>query len=206
MRPGSLPVEAGRGSGPQHALDRQSVAAHCCLLCPQAGLTTDSSQCGVSQGQTADVARRSAGILVFRRIGGSVQVLLGHLGGPFWQRRDAGAWSIPKGEYGPDEAPLTAARREFTEELGLPVPPGDLVALGEVRQSGGKLVAIWAVEGDLDPAHVVAGTFQMEWPAGSGRVQEFPELDRAAWFDLDQARPKLIAGQRIFLDRLAGQL
>ena len=168
-------------------------------------MTTGSSS-AVSQGQTADVASRSAGILVFRRIGGSVQVLLGHLGGPFWQRRDAGAWSIPKGEYGPDEAPLAAARREFTEELGLPAPAGELVALGEVRQSGGKLVAIWAVEGALDPAQMTAGTFEMEWPAGSGRVQEFPELDRAAWFDLDQARPKLVAGQRVFLDRLGGKL
>ena len=152
------------------------------------------------------MASRSAGILVFRRIGGSVQVLLGHLGGPFWQRRDAGAWSIPKGEYGPDEAPLAAARREFTEELGLSVPAGDLVALGAVRQPSGKLVTIWAVEGDLDPGNMTGGTFEMEWPAGSGRVQEFPELDRAAWFDLDQARPKLVAGQRSFLDRLAGRL
>jgi len=125
------------------------------------------------------------------------------MGGPFWARKDAGAWSIPKGECEQDEDPLAAARREFTEELGLPAPAGELVELGEARQSGGKVVTIWAVEGDLDPATVVPGTFELEWPRGSGVHQEFPEIDRAAWFDLDQAAAKIVGGQRPFLDRLA---
>ncbi|HEY3262767.1 MAG TPA: NUDIX domain-containing protein [Pseudonocardiaceae bacterium] len=150
--------------------------------------------------------RRSAGILLYRRSGGEVEVLLGHMGGPFWQRKDAGAWSVPKGEYGPDERPEAAARREFQEELGMPVPGGDLlqlVELGTVRQSGGKIVTVWAAEGDLDPADVVPGTFLLEWPKGSGRMREFPEVDRVAWLGMDEARDKLIAGQRVFLERLA---
>jgi len=147
--------------------------------------------------------RRSAGILLFRRAGGGVQVLLGHMGGPFWQRKDAGAWSVPKGEYGPDEAPVAAARREFQEELGLPVPEAELLELGAARQPGGKVVTVWAAEGDLDPRDVVPGTFEMEWPRGSGRMQQFPEIDRAAWLGMDEARDKLVAGQRVFLERLA---
>jgi predicted NUDIX family NTP pyrophosphohydrolase len=133
-------------------------------------------------------------------------VLLCHMGGPFWARRDEGAWSVPKGEYEPEEDPVAAARREFQEELGLPVPTADLVELGAVRQAGGKVVTVWAVEADLDPSEVAPGTFQMEWPRGSGRIQEFPEIDRVAWFDLEQARDKLVAAQRSFLDRLAEQL
>ena len=151
-------------------------------------------------------ARRSAGILLFRRGSGGVEVLLGHMGGPFWARRDAGAWSVPKGEYEPDEEPLAAARREFQEELGLPVPAGDLVELGSVTQSGGKVVTVWAVEADLDPAEVMPGTFTMEWPKGSGRVAEFPEVDRAGWFDLREAGERIVAAQREFLDRLASRL
>lgn len=151
-------------------------------------------------------ARRSAGILLFRRSSGGVEVLLGHMGGPFWARRDAGAWSVPKGEYEPDEEPLAAARREFQEELGLPVPAGDLVELGSVTQSGGKVVTVWAVEADLDPGEVTPGTFTMEWPKGSGRVAEFPEVDRAAWFDLRDAGERIVAAQREFLDRLASRL
>jgi predicted NUDIX family NTP pyrophosphohydrolase len=147
--------------------------------------------------------KRSAGILLFRKSEASVEVLLGHMGGPFWARKDAGSWSVPKGEYEPDEAPEAAARREFSEELGVPVPAGELLELGDIKQSGGKVVTVWALEGDLDPAVVVPGTFEMEWPRGSGRIQEFPEIDRAAWFELDQAREKLVAGQRPFLDRLA---
>ena len=153
--------------------------------------------------------KRSAGILLFRRIGGGtddgggVEVLLGHMGGPFWVRRDAAAWSVVKGEYEADEGPQAAARREFTEELGLPVPQGELVPLGEVRQAGGKLVTVWALEGDLDPAAVVPGTFTLEWPKGSGTLREFPELDRVAWFGLAQAREKVVKGQLPFLDRLA---
>src|SRR5262249_3805829 len=148
-------------------------------------------------------AERSAGILLYRRSGLRVEVLLGHMGGPFWARKDAGAWSLPKGLYEPDEDPLDAARREFTEELGLPAPAGTLVELGAARQSSGKVVTVGAVEGDLDPAAGVPGTFTWGWPRGSGRLREFPEVDRADWFGLDDARDKLVSGQRVFLDRLA---
>lgn len=151
-------------------------------------------------------ARTSAGILLFRRVGGEVEVLLAHMGGPLWARRDAGAWSLPKGEYTPDEDPQVAARREFAEELGLPAPAADLIELGAVRQAGGKVVTAWAAEGDLDPAAVVPGTFRMEWPKGTGRITEFPEIDRVAWFGLRAARAKLVAAQAAFLDRLAENL
>lgn len=147
--------------------------------------------------------RQSAGLLLFRGTGAATEVLLAHMGGPLWARRDEGAWSLPKGEYGPDEEPLAAARREFTEELGLPVPEGDPVELGAVKQKGGKVVTAWALEADLDPADVVPGTFEMEWPPKSGRRREFPEVDRVAWFDLPTAREKIVAGQRPLLDRLA---
>ncbi|WP_312871890.1 NUDIX domain-containing protein [Amycolatopsis acididurans] len=147
--------------------------------------------------------KRSAGILLYRRMNGQLEVLLGHMGGPFWARRDAGGWSVPKGEYDADEHPEAAARREFQEELGLPVPDGALVTLGEVRQSGGKVVTVWALEGTLDPALVVPGTFEMEWPKGSGRMREFPEIDRVEWFAVEQAREKIVKGQVPFLDRLA---
>ena len=155
--------------------------------------------------------RRSAGLLLYRwtRPGGSpalLQVLIGHMGGPLWARKDAGAWSVPKGEYPADEAPLAAARREFTEELGLPAPEGELLDLGEVRQSGGKTVRVWAVEADLDPAQVVPGTFTLQWPPRSGREVEFPELDRVEWYDLDTAGPRLVTAQRAFLDRLRDAL
>lgn len=139
---------------------------------------------------------------MYRRSEAGTEVLLAHMGGPLWARRDAGAWSIPKGEY-IGEAPETAARREFVEELGLPVPNGDLVPLGDTRQSGGKLVTVWTVEGDLDPERISPGTFQMEWPKRSGRTREFPEIDRVAWFGLATAYEKIVAGQRAFLDRLA---
>jgi predicted NUDIX family NTP pyrophosphohydrolase len=129
-------------------------------------------------------------------------VLLGHLGGPFWARKDGGAWSIPKGECEPGEDELTAARREFTEELGLPVPAGPLLALGSARQSGGKTVTVWAVEGDLDVTAISPGTFEMEWPPKSGKTRAFPEIDRAGWFEVDVARQKLAGGQRPFLDRV----
>lgn len=147
--------------------------------------------------------RRSAGLLLHRRPGPTPEVLIGHMGGPFWARRDQAAWSIPKGEYGDEEEPLAAAVREFEEELGLPAPAGPYQPLGEVRQAGGKTVTVWTVEADLDPETVVPGTFRMEWPRGSGRVQEFPELDRVAWLPLDRAGEKLVAGQRAFLERLA---
>ena len=158
-------------------------------------------------GRLDDMAvKHSAGILLFRRNGGDIEVLLGHMGGPLWARRDSAAWSVPKGEYEPDEALEDAARREFTEELGLPVPAGQWIELGSVRQSGGKVVTVWAVESDLDPTLVRPGTFEMEWPPKSGRRQEFPEIDRAAWFDLEQAAVKMVAGQRPFLERLPERL
>ncbi|MFF1303459.1 NUDIX domain-containing protein [Streptomyces sp. NPDC058307] len=148
--------------------------------------------------------RTSAGLLLFRHTGDGLEVLLGHMGGPFFARRDAGAWTIPKGEYEPDsEAAWAAARREFQEELGLPPPDGEAVPLGEVRQTNGKVVTAWAVEADLDPATVVPGVFAMEWPPKSGRTQEFPELDRVEWFGLDRARAVIVKAQAAFLDRLA---
>lgn len=151
--------------------------------------------------------RTSAGILLHRRTpDGGLQVLAGHMGGPFWARKDAGAWSIPKGEHGPDEDALAAARREFAEELGVPVPAAELVALGSVRQSGGKVLAVWAGEGDLDVTTAVFGTFSLEWPPRSGRLQEFPELDRAEWLPLEVAREKLVRGQVACLDRLLEHL
>jgi predicted NUDIX family NTP pyrophosphohydrolase len=151
--------------------------------------------------------RQSAGILLYR-FGdtGEAEVLIAHMGGPFWQRKDAGAWSIPKGEHGADEDPLACARREFAEELGLPVPPGEVRSLGTVIQSGGKSVTVWAVHGDLDPDSTVSNTFEMEWPRGSGVMRTFPEVDRVAWVDLAQARTLLVAGQVAFVDRLAEAL
>jgi predicted NUDIX family NTP pyrophosphohydrolase len=148
---------------------------------------------------------RSSGVLLYRLDGnGEVQVLLGHMGGPFWARKDDGAWSIPKGEHDPDEDAEAAARREFAEELGMPVPATELLPLGEVRAR--KVLTVWAAEGDLDVDAVVSNTFQLEWPPRSGRLQEFPEIDRAAWFDVPTARAKLVAGQRPFLDRLEEHL
>jgi predicted NUDIX family NTP pyrophosphohydrolase len=148
-------------------------------------------------------ASRSAGVLLHRRTaGGELEVLIGHMGGPFWSRKEDHAWSIPKGEYGADEDPLAAARREFEEEMGSPVPAGELVPLGELRVSGGKVLSVWTAEGDLDATTARSNTFTMEWPPRSGRIQEFPELDRAAWATLDDARRMLVKGQLPFLDRL----
>jgi predicted NUDIX family NTP pyrophosphohydrolase len=147
--------------------------------------------------------RRSAGIVLFRRRNGSIEVLLGHMGGPLWSRRDAAAWSIPKGEYDDDEHPLDAARREFREETGSAVPDGDMIDLGEVRQSSRKIVRAWAVEGDLDETAIVCNTFALEWPPKSGIYEHFPEIDRAAWFDLAVADTRIVAGQRPFLAALA---
>jgi predicted NUDIX family NTP pyrophosphohydrolase len=151
-------------------------------------------------------ARRSAGLLVFRRGALGLEVLLAHPGGPFWARRDLGAWSLPKGEYQPDEDALDAARREFAEELGIPAPPGRVLPLGEVRQAGGKVVTAWAVEGDLDPEAIVPGTFELEWPRGSGQARTYPEIDRVAWFGLREAQERILAGQRDLLDRLVDRL
>ncbi len=146
---------------------------------------------------------RSAGLLLHRGAPDAVEVLIGHMGGPYWGHKDEGAWSIPKGEYGPGEDALDAARREFAEELGAPAPEGDPVPLGEARQRNGKIVSVWALPGDFDAAAAVSNTFEMEWPPRSGRLQAFPEIDRAGWFDLPTARVKLLTSQGVFLDRLA---
>ncbi len=146
---------------------------------------------------------RSAGILLHRLRDGALQVLLVHPGGPFWSRRDAGVWSIPKGEYGADDEPLAAARREFEEELGTPPPDGPVEDLGEVRQRGGKRVRALALEGDLDASNITSNTFELAWPPRSGRTIEVPEVDRADWFTLDTAREKINPAQVELLDRLA---
>jgi predicted NUDIX family NTP pyrophosphohydrolase len=152
------------------------------------------------------VARRSAGILLFRRSAeGGLEVLLVHPGGPFWARRDAGAWSIPKGEVDPGEEERACALRELAEETGsvFEAGAGDLLPLGEVRQRSGKVVTAWALEGDLDANAICSMTFELEWPPRSGRRQTFPEVDRAAWLALPAAREKLLPAQAPFVDRLA---
>jgi predicted NUDIX family NTP pyrophosphohydrolase len=146
--------------------------------------------------------RRSAGILLHRERGGEVEVLLVHPGGPMWARRDAGAWSIPKGEHEPAEDPEAAARREFEEELGTAAPLGEATDLGEIRQKSGKLVRAWSLEGDLDAAHITSNTLQLEWPPRSGKRIEIPEVDRAEWFPLKIAREKINPAQAELLDRL----
>lgn len=146
----------------------------------------------------------SAGIGLYR--GRPPEVLLVHPGGPFWARRDRGAWSLPKGEYEHGEDPLHAARREFEEELGVPPPSGQALDLGEIRQKSGKRVRAWALGGDLDPATVRSNTFALEWPPRSGKLQEFPEIDRAQWFTLHEARERIVAAQIPLLDRLGQAL
>jgi predicted NUDIX family NTP pyrophosphohydrolase len=146
---------------------------------------------------------RSAGILLYRVGDRSLEVLLVHPGGPFFARKDDGAWGIPKGLYEDDEEPLAAARREFAEELGSPCPDGPALELGEIRQKNGKRVTAWALQGDLDAETITSNTFTIEWPPRSGRRQEFPEIDRAGWFTLDAARVKILAAQVPLLDRLA---
>ena len=152
------------------------------------------------------MAKLSAGILLYRIRGGRHEVFLVHPGGPFWRKKDLGAWSIPKGEYLPEENPLDAAKREFREETSFAPPEGDHVALGELRQPSGKVVTAWAVEGDCPDDQVKSNLFSMEWPPKSGRMQQFPEVDRAAWFPLAIAREKILRGQAAFLDRLAERL
>ena len=144
----------------------------------------------------------SAGLLVFRERGGALEVLLAHMGGPFWARKDEGAWSIPKGELDAGEEPRAAALREFREELGHAPPDGPLLELGEIRQRAGKAVIAFAVAGDVDPDRIDPGTFELEWPPRSGRVRAFPEVDRVAWLDLETARRKIVKGQVALLDRL----
>jgi predicted NUDIX family NTP pyrophosphohydrolase len=151
------------------------------------------------------MAKPSAGILVFKRSTRGVEVFLVHPGGPFWAKKDAGAWSLPKGEYAEDEDPFAAAKREFQEETGLKVE-GSFLPLGTVKQPGGKTITAWSVAAKPDPSLVRSNTFHMEWPPKSGRTQEFPEIDKAAWFSLEEARKKILKGQIDFLERLADVL
>ena len=146
--------------------------------------------------------RLSAGVLLYRVDDGVVEVLIAHPGGPFWARKDDGVWSIPKGEYPEGDDAWAAARREFSEELGLEVPAGPRVELGSVKQPSGKVVTAFAVRGDLDVTDARSNTFELEWPKGSGTLRSFPEVDRVAWLPVAQARGKLLKGQRAFLDRL----
>jgi predicted NUDIX family NTP pyrophosphohydrolase len=151
------------------------------------------------------MAVRSAGILLYKHEAGEVRVLLVHPGGPFWAKKDAGAWSIPKGEYGDGEDPEAAARREFEEELGVALT-GELRPLGEAVQPSRKRVIAYACGGDLDVAAIRSNSFEIEWPPKSGRRQHFPEIDRAGWFTLDEAREKILSGHRVFLDQLRENL
>lgn len=150
--------------------------------------------------------KRSAGLLLYRRLGSGVEVLLVHPGGPLWAGKDDGSWTVPKGEYAEGEDPAACAEREFAEELGTAAPAGARHDLGEVRQAGGKWTRLWALEGDRDPTQVHSNSFEMEWPPRSGRRQAFPEIDRAGWFSLQEARAKLLPSLAPFLDRLGGVL
>jgi predicted NUDIX family NTP pyrophosphohydrolase len=150
--------------------------------------------------------KQSAGILLYRKRGAAVEVLVGHAGGPFWGKKDAGAWSIPKGEFEADEEPKAAARREFEEELGIPAPEGELLDLGSIKRKDGKTIYVWALEGDADPEKLTSNTFDLEWPPKSGQIQQFPEFDKAAWLPIHKAGPKLHKGQSEFIDRLAEKL
>ncbi len=144
--------------------------------------------------------------MLYRITGDGVEILLGHPGGPFWARKDDGAWSIPKGEYTDGEDPWTAAQREFREEIGLDPPDGPRVEFPAVKQPGGKIVTAFAVRGDLDVTDSVSNTFELEWPKGSGRIREYPEIDRVAWLSVEQARSKLLKGQQPVLDLLVAHL
>jgi len=150
--------------------------------------------------------KRSAGILLFRGRGPALRLLLVHPGGPFWAKKDLGAWSIPKGECEQGEDALAVARREFEEELGSPVPAGDAIELGELVQPSGKVITAFAIEGDFDASRIKSNLFEMEWPPKSGRLQSFPEIDRAQWFTLEEMREKILPGQRPFIDRLLERL
>jgi predicted NUDIX family NTP pyrophosphohydrolase len=144
--------------------------------------------------------------LLYRLRDGQLEVFIAHMGGPFWERKDERAWSIIKGEYEEDEEPFTAAQREFREETGSAPPAGPAIELGEVRQSSRKRIVAWAIEGDFDPATVRSNTFTLEWPKGSGEQREFPEIDRAEWFDIDTARTKLVKGQIPLIDALEREI
>jgi predicted NUDIX family NTP pyrophosphohydrolase len=151
-------------------------------------------------------SKQSGGLLVYRRRGGHLEVFLVHPGGPFWATKDEGAWSIPKGEFGGDEDPLDAAKREFQEETGFEPPSSGLDPLGSVRQPSGKIVHAWMAEGDVDAERIHSNTFELEWPRGSGRRLTYAEVDRAGWFGLEEARRKILAAQRELIDRLEQRL
>ncbi|HEX6163678.1 MAG TPA: NUDIX domain-containing protein [Vicinamibacterales bacterium] len=151
------------------------------------------------------MAKQAAGILLYRRGPSGVQVLLAHPGGPLWARKDYGAWTLPKGQFTDTEAPLDAAKREFEEEMGS-APTGDFRPLGTLKQPSGKVIHAWAAESDFDTANVKSNLFSMEWPPRSGKMAQFPEVDRAAWFSIDEARHKILKGQQPFLDRLLALL
>jgi predicted NUDIX family NTP pyrophosphohydrolase len=150
--------------------------------------------------------KQSAGMMLFKSQGGKNKVMLVHPGGPFWAKKDVGAWSIPKGEFADGEQPLEAAKREFAEELGKPAPRGNFIELGSAKQSGGKTVYAWALESDFDASTVASNMFSIEWPPKSGRMQEFPEVDRAGWFSLDEGAKKIVKGQLPLLKALASRL
>ena len=152
------------------------------------------------------VPKLSAGLLPFRHRGTALEVFLVHPGGPFWAHKDAGAWSVAKGEYEPGEDPWDAAQREFAEEVGIPAPVGEITSLGEIKQSSGKVISVFAVVADFEIDAVVSNTFTLEWPRRSGQLQEFPEVDAARWMELSDARRALVGGQLGFLDRLVEQV
>jgi predicted NUDIX family NTP pyrophosphohydrolase len=151
------------------------------------------------------MVKKSSGLLVYRQMSTTLEVFLVHPGGPFWSKKDMGAWSIPKGEFGDDEDPLEAAMREFTEETGLKID-GEFITLNPIRQPGGKYVYAWAVLGELDPQEIKSNTFPLEWPPKSGRYKEFPEVDRAQWFTIDEALKRILRGQRGFITQLQEKL
>jgi len=150
--------------------------------------------------------KKSAGLLVYRQAAGDIEVLLVHPGGPFWRNKDEGAWTIPKGEFDETEDPLAAAKREFKEETGSAPPDGPYISLKPIKQKNGKIVHAWAVEGDFDPGELNSNTFLCEWPPKSGRMQEFPEVDRAEWFAPQVAKEKILQGQQALVDELLGLL
>jgi predicted NUDIX family NTP pyrophosphohydrolase len=152
------------------------------------------------------MSKRSAGILVFRKLDNQVEVLIAHPGGPCYIKKDNGYWTIPKGLYDDDEEPMDAAKREYEEEIGLQVPEGELIDLGEIKRSDGKFIKAWAVEGEVDTTKVKSNTFKLEWPPKSGKKIEVPEIDRAEWYELAAAIPKLQSAQVVFLERLAAKL
>jgi predicted NUDIX family NTP pyrophosphohydrolase len=152
------------------------------------------------------MTKQSAGLLLFRKKDTQVEVLLGHPGGPFWAKKDAAAWSIPKGEFDEPEQPYAAAVREFAEEMGAPAPHGDPINLGFIKRKDGKTIYAWAIQADFDATNIKSNQFEMEWPPKSGKTQAFPEIDRADWFELGQATNKVHSGQVVFIQRLAEHL